>query len=810
MVVSENWQDREHYKFANDNEAPVGGSIVNLVLNGGLVYSGTSVYSNGDAAMMNFDTSGRLKCILDGATFVFSGANLEVDVSAFRTTGSARRDALVFTQDENISGLGVYWQGVGGYDETALVFRALPLATDDAAMPASPQILPIGGEYRATPAIYSDGDAVELLTDRNGKLVTFTDGVFTSGTNSISSTVGLIAHDNATTPNASGAIVRLTGGSGTSAITQNTAFGLDTRSLTYAYSGTQYNPVIATPVLSQFALATGVLDISGNRLPAMDTTARAGFQILTNGSIDYTILPSNAAAQPTNVIGVAGEIADFDTSGAADLTAAIGVLGASNSGAVPLRLDADGNLQVDVDGYYVLASNPNPDSVGLIAAQNAASPAESDEIVRLTAGSGNSPTISSPAFYGLDTRSKIYATQAGATMAELQAAQISTTPTYGLSTAVIDVSGNRLPAMDVKARAGFQILTNGSIDYTILPTNAAAQPTNVIGVAGEVVDFDTSAGATDFTSAMGVLVASNSGAVPLLGDATGALSVAVDGEYIVATNPVPDSVGLIAHINAVSPSAIGQKVRLTAGSVDIAGVWNDTIFGLDTRSTMFGRSGGMVFPLEAIKVSGASYGLGTGIFDGLGNRLNVAVSGTATTNGITILGRDISGLSTYFSAVGDSDAVVAGEKGVIAHGSDGSNYYAINTDSAGRVFTSLYTQPGSLFTLRWTGSTAISNGVSPGTDTAIDLEGAKSVYIETYTGSATTGTPNFDFHLLSSADGTNYTTSYYTTVQTAQAIATRLPFNLTAGPKSIKGRLDINAAYLASGEYVDMNVYVVR
>jgi len=45
------------------------------------------------------------------------------------------------------------------------------VATDDAAMVASPKFLPIGGEYRASATTYSDGDATILQTDVNGKLL---------------------------------------------------------------------------------------------------------------------------------------------------------------------------------------------------------------------------------------------------------------------------------------------------------------------------------------------------------------------------------------------------------------------------------------------------------------------------------------------------------------------------------------------------------------------------------------------------------------------------------------------------------------
>lgn len=43
-------------------------------------------------------------------------------------------------------------------------------AVDDSAMPATPAIMPIGGEYRSSATTYTDGDATVLQTDVNGNL----------------------------------------------------------------------------------------------------------------------------------------------------------------------------------------------------------------------------------------------------------------------------------------------------------------------------------------------------------------------------------------------------------------------------------------------------------------------------------------------------------------------------------------------------------------------------------------------------------------------------------------------------------------
>lgn len=44
----------------------------------------------------------------------------------------------------------------------------LNIAVDDSAMPATPSVIPVAGEYRATPTTYTDGDATVLQSDVNG------------------------------------------------------------------------------------------------------------------------------------------------------------------------------------------------------------------------------------------------------------------------------------------------------------------------------------------------------------------------------------------------------------------------------------------------------------------------------------------------------------------------------------------------------------------------------------------------------------------------------------------------------------------
>ena len=112
-------------------------------------------------------------------------------------------------------------------------------------------------------------------------------------------------------------------------------------------------------------------------------------------------------------------------------------------------------------------------------------------------------------------------------------------------------------------------------------------------------------------------------------------------------------------------------------------------------------------------------------------------------------------------------------------------------------------------TLTWTGTIAISNDNVPDTDTAVDITGAKTVYVQFDTTDATTGVPDFDVDVLASVDGTTYETADYATSFTAQAKNVVDGAAVTVGPAYLKLRLDVNTAELAATETVTAIVYAV-
>jgi len=137
---------------------------------GGRYNATNPTLTDGQYSMLNLDASGRVKCILDGAT-ISIGGDLDVDVSAFTdSSGSNVEGAMVYTHTESLAAKSDIWQGFGGWDKTGDTFRAFPISIDDSAMPATPDFVGVGGEYRAAATTYTDGDATILQTDINGYL----------------------------------------------------------------------------------------------------------------------------------------------------------------------------------------------------------------------------------------------------------------------------------------------------------------------------------------------------------------------------------------------------------------------------------------------------------------------------------------------------------------------------------------------------------------------------------------------------------------------------------------------------------------
>lgn len=181
--TKKNPQDRYYRSLGEDNAAnwAISDSLKpNFQLGGGVYRLAAQTYADGDDVAFNFDVNGYLLCKLKSAIEV--SGDLAVDVWSYQLTDGTDANAWVFTHDADLSAVSEVWQGFGGYDETADRFRALPIATDNAAMPADAQGLPIMGEYNATPVVYGDGDATILQTDASGHLVSTSDAIHAEDT----------------------------------------------------------------------------------------------------------------------------------------------------------------------------------------------------------------------------------------------------------------------------------------------------------------------------------------------------------------------------------------------------------------------------------------------------------------------------------------------------------------------------------------------------------------------------------------------------------------------------------------------------
>jgi len=99
---------------------------------GGEYRASDTTYTDGDAAIMQMDVNGKLR----------------VTETALSGLAVSRNADLV---------------AISGLNNSVV-------QTDDSAMPATPKMISVGGEYRATATTYADGDATILQTDQNGKV----------------------------------------------------------------------------------------------------------------------------------------------------------------------------------------------------------------------------------------------------------------------------------------------------------------------------------------------------------------------------------------------------------------------------------------------------------------------------------------------------------------------------------------------------------------------------------------------------------------------------------------------------------------
>jgi hypothetical protein len=108
------------------------------------------------------------------------------------------------------------------------------------------------------------------------------------------------------------------------------------------------------------------------------------------------------------------------------------------------------------------------------------------------------------------------------------------------------------------------------------------------------------------------------------------------------------------------------------------------------------------------------------------------------------------------------------------------------------------------WTLTWTGQIAVSNGNADDDATIMSVDGADEIYAEWNTVDATTGAPNFDFHLESGDEKATFTNNHYSTLKSAVAINKIDAAPVTPSPRYLKALLDVNNVELAATETVTL------
>lgn len=119
--------------------------------------------------------------------------------------------------------------------------------------------------------------------------------------------------------------------------------------------------------------------------------------------------------------------------------------------------------------------------------------------------------------------------------------------------------------------------------------------------------------------------------------------------------------------------------------------------------------------------------------------------------------------------------------------------------------------------IQWTapvGDLAQANGIADDEAAVVNFANCISYYAEWDTIGATTGASNFDFHLISSADGVNYiNTASHTTLAGVVAINvrdgdTKVGADIPIG--NVMFELDVNAVDVTAAEYVILRLVLLN
>lgn len=470
---------------------------------------------------------------------------------AYGFNGTTWDRLWAFVHDQDLSAVTEKWQGIGGWDETANKFAALPIVTDNAAMPTAAQGVPLFGEYNTTLPTYNDGDAAVLQLDDRGRLITaveLNDYVDDSNEFTIATSKMLAIGGVATTDAVDAGDVG--------------AFKMD------IYRQLATGIWDSTGAYRAEVLAAGADTVANTT----DSLVVSNWNYSFNGS-SWDRVRDATALTDTTLAGTLGSFHNAETGIQVDL-----MMGYDNTaGANAYRavaVSALGAFKVDTDGYYVVGTNPIPDTEGLVVCQPVVAPGNADYIIRPSGGLfADSIATATTTVRGIDTR------------ALMGGIDVNTATTWSsLNTLTQDA------AFGTAAR-GLALFGK----YQATPTTY-----------------------------------NDNDAAPILLDQYGKVRIVGDGIWL-ASNPLPNSCGITANTAGAAPDATTQVERITAGTAAlmVSGVPIANFHGLDARSLCGGINAAKVYPFDACAVSaGVTYGLSVGIFDALGNRMPAGDSAT--------------------------------------------------------------------------------------------------------------------------------------------------------------------------------------
>jgi len=311
--------------------------------------------------------------------------------------------------------------------------------------------------------------------------------------------------------------------------------------------------------------STGRLEVIGG---AADGAAVAGNPVLIAGqdgtnaqSLSTDATGQIQTAHDANTNPVFAKVTDGSNEvevavdGSAAKTKGIQALGTDGTNAQIVKTDATGRVEViggAADGAAV-AGNPV-----LIAGQdgtNAQSISTDNAGQIQTAHDANTNPVFAKVTDGTDELD--IATDGAAV--KTKGVQVMGTDGTNAQTISTDNGGQIQTAHDANTNPIFSEITDGTTDVDVMPLSAAVAPTGVLGVAGEIVDFDTS-GSTDFTPAIGIMGQSSAGALPIL--------VTTDGEVVVSQE---NAISTTTLTWTGDGAAITDKAPDTDTAIDIAG-----------------------------------------------------------------------------------------------------------------------------------------------------------------------------------------------------------------------------------------------